>query len=43
MMLEEASEEVLRDVENVQRGARDGVGVRRIGTPGGSTYDSDEA
>jgi low affinity Fe/Cu permease len=42
MMLEEASEDVLRDVENVQRETRDDVRVRRSGTTGVSAYGSGE-
>jgi low affinity Fe/Cu permease len=39
MMLEEASEEVLRDVENIQREKRDDVQVRRNGSAGVSGYE----
>jgi low affinity Fe/Cu permease len=39
MMLEEASEEVLRDVENVQRETKDDVQVRRSRPSGDSAYD----
>jgi low affinity Fe/Cu permease len=43
MMLEEASEEVLRDVENVQRETRDDMRVRRSGNSGSSTYENSDA
>ena len=42
MMLEEASEDVLRNVENVQRETRDDVRVRRSGTAGVTAYGSGE-
>lgn len=41
ILLEEAPEEVLRDVENLQRETRDDVRVRRTGTVGASAYAGD--